>query len=56
MLKGKKFNAFALRILIISPFKDVEPTFKGVEPPFKDVERTFKDTERRLHKDIQTLS
>ena len=44
------------RILIISPFKDVEPTFKDVEPPFKDVEQTFKDYERRLHKDILTLS
>ncbi len=56
MLKGKKFDAFTLLILIISPFKGSEPPFKGSERTFKDVERTFKGVERRLHKDILTLS
>ena len=45
MLKGKKFDAFALFSLMKSPFKGSECTFKGSERTFKGFERTFKGFE-----------
>nr|WP_294812521.1 hypothetical protein [Prevotella sp.] len=46
MLKGKKFDAFALQTPLKSPFKGFERTFKGFERTFKGSERTFKGSER----------
>ena len=41
MLKGKKFDAFAL-------FRDTEPPFRDTERPFQSTECTFRITERRF--------
>ena len=46
MLKGKKFDAFALQTPYKSPFKGFERTFKGSERTFKGSERIFKGSEQ----------
>ena len=50
MLKGKKFDAFALGTTVYSPFKGFERTFKDFERTFKGSERTFKGSERNFHR------
>ena len=46
MLKGKKFDAFALKPHIKSLFKGFERTFKGSERTFKGYERNFQRLKR----------
>ena len=41
MLKGKKFDAFALSEPMKVPFKAFECAFKAFECPFKDFEQRF---------------
>ena len=41
MLKGKKFDAFALETTIKSPFKDLERTFKAFERTLQSTEQNF---------------
>ena len=55
MLKGKKFDAFALQTPHKSPFKGFERTFKGFERTFKGSERTFKGFEQRFIKCKDTI-
>ena len=42
MLKGKKFDAFALKPHTKVPFRAFERTFKAFERTFRAFERTFK--------------
>ena len=48
MLKGKKFDAFALFALEKSPFRDTEYAFRTSEWPFRVTEWRFRITERRF--------
>ena len=48
MLKGKKFDAFALVSVDKSPFRDTECAFRTLERPFRITEWRFRITERRF--------
>ena len=48
MLKGKKFDAFALFLVDKSPFRDTECAFRTLERPFRITEWRFRITERRF--------
>ena len=48
MLKGKKFDAFALLLPINSLFKGFGCPFKGFECPFRGFECPFKGFEQRF--------
>ena len=48
MLKGKKFDAFALNSVQKSPFRSLECPFRDSEWPFRDLECPFRDLERRI--------
>ena len=41
MLKGKKFDAFALSLVEKSPFRDTECAFRTLEWRFRITERRF---------------
>ena len=48
MLKGKKFDAFALFALVKSLFKAFECPFRAFECAFRAFEQTFQKHERRF--------